>query len=171
MWAEGRGGLVGFDGSFLTLIHDGLLPGGTPGRSEKRIPVLQLGAIRWRPAGRRIGLGCIQFVPAGAGERRPLFGRHARNAAGGGNALLFTHRQQPAFEALRKAVEAVLAQRHLAATGTSRPPGPLDAVAGVESLARLLDEGKLTRDEFDVLKSRLLSRLYADLAAGPDRSA
>lgn len=162
MWAEGRGGLVGFDGFFLTLVHDGRFHRATCGRGEKRIPVLQLGSVRWKPAG-RFGPGFIQFALAGGNERRSLFGRHSRDAARDENALRFSRRQQPAFEELRKAVEESLADRQLAAAAIRRP-GPLELVTGLKHLAQLQEEGKLTQDEFEVLKSRMLARLYSGLA-------
>ncbi|WP_372406754.1 DUF4429 domain-containing protein [Streptomyces luteireticuli] len=162
--------MVGFDGFFLTLVHNNVFHRATCGMGEKRIPVLQLGSVRWKSAG-RFGPGFIQFALTGATEKRSLFGRQVWDAAGDENALLFSHRQQPAFREIRKAVEKALAARHVAATAAIRGSGLLEVITGLESLAQLLESGKLSQDEFDVLKSRLLARLYADLALDSNAGA
>ncbi|MBH1939019.1 DUF4429 domain-containing protein [Streptomyces sp. AV19] len=160
MWVEGRSGLIGFDGFFITVVHHGLLHRATCGRGEKRIPVHQLGSVRWKPAG-RFALGFIQFSLAGGNEKRSLFGRQSLDAAGDENALLFTYRQQSGFEKLKKSVEETLAIRWPNIPPGSHPSGPLAVIGGLQSLERLLENGTLTHEEFAVLKPRLLGLLPA----------
>jgi hypothetical protein len=107
--AVGRGGQVSFDGAMVTITRRGALGRMTAGKGEKRIPVRSITAVRWKPAGAMVN-GYIQFTLPGGVETRQRAGNQTVAAARDENAVVFTRRQQPAFEELRAAVEAVLAQ-------------------------------------------------------------
>ncbi|MHA6765361.1 DUF4429 domain-containing protein [Streptacidiphilus sp. PAMC 29251] len=89
--AQGKRSSVSYDGHRVTIVHNRL---GSAGRGTQVIPVGQVTSIRWRAAG-RLSTGFLQFTLAGAVEY--------------GCAATFNQAQQPAFEAVKAAVEQTLA--------------------------------------------------------------
>lgn len=97
------GGLVTFDGRFLEITKKGVaMLVGTAG--SKRIPLRAITAIQLKPAG-ILTNGFIQFSISGGDERVDRYGSATFHAAGDENSVIFTKKQQPQFEALRRAVE------------------------------------------------------------------
>jgi hypothetical protein len=97
------GGLVTFDGRFIEISKRGVaMLVGTAG--SKRIPLRAITAVQIKPAG-LLTNGFIQFTMAGGNERRDRYGVATFRAAGDENSVIFTRRQQPVFEALRRAIE------------------------------------------------------------------
>lgn len=109
--AEGYGGQVDFDGTFVTISRRGFLARATTGKGEKRIPIGAITAVQWKPAGPLVN-GFIQFTMAGATEVRSRAGRQTHRAGHDENSVLFTRKQMPAFDALRTEIEAAIAARY-----------------------------------------------------------
>ncbi|MEU5417707.1 DUF4429 domain-containing protein [Streptomyces sp. NPDC001407] len=154
MYAEGLSGQVAFDGQFVTITRRGFRARVLVGKGEKRIPLHQVSAVQWKPAGPVVN-GFVQFSLAGGNERQSAFGTQTRDAARDENSIVFTHKQQPAFDHLRTAVEAALAAMAGGMPSVASPAA--DVVTQLDTLARLLASGALTQQEFDQQKRRLLN--------------
>lgn len=148
--AKGYGGSVTFDGQFVEIKRSGL---GrlVVGKGTKRIHVRHISSIQVKPAGPMTN-GFIQFSMSGGDERRSQFGRQTFDAAGDENSMIFTRKQQPAFEQLRRAIEDAM----------SVPP-PIQQVAPPSGLAdqlaklsQLRSTGALSDAEFEAAKAQLL---------------
>jgi hypothetical protein len=149
MQIKGHNGTVSFDGASVTIDRIGFLARTTIGKGSKRIPISQLTAVQFKPAGAMTN-GFIQFTLSGGIERRSKFGSQTRDAVEDENSVIFTRRQQPGFEALRAAVEAAMVAP--TRNGTGQP----DAVDQLRRLAELRDAGVISASEFDTAKGRLL---------------
>jgi uncharacterized protein DUF4429 len=106
--ADGHTGQVSFDGVFVTITRKGFRARATVGKGEKRIPLSSIDAVQSKPAG-PVTNGLIQFTVPGGNERRSGFGHQTSSAVGDENSVVFTRKQMPAFEVLRKAVEQAIA--------------------------------------------------------------
>ncbi|MEV4511377.1 DUF4429 domain-containing protein [Dactylosporangium sp. NPDC049525] len=152
--ARGHNGQVEFDGNYITILRKGLLARASVGKGEKRIPLIAVVSVQWKPAGMFVN-GFIQFETAGVGGTRSRAGSQTQDAARDENSILFTKAQMPVFEKLRTAVEQALAVRH------NPPPqaaAPAASVADeLQKLAGLLQQGILTQPEFEAQKARLLA--------------
>lgn len=145
--AAGQGGQMRFDGHYLTITRNGFLARATHGRGDKNIPITAISAVQWKPAG--LTNGFIQLSIGGA-DRQAAKGHRTMNAAKDENSVVFTKKQQPAFEALRAALEQAIADQHTAAA-------PAASVADeLAKLAELHRQGVLSDDEFAAQKARLL---------------
>jgi hypothetical protein len=67
--------------------------------------------------------------------------------------VVFTRREQSVFEELRRLIEAAMVQR----SGPTSA-GPSSVADELAKLAGLVEQGLLSRQEFDVQKARLLGR-------------
>lgn len=152
--ARGQSGTVTWDGAFVTISRTGMARL-TVGKGDKRIPINSITAVQWKPAGALVN-GFIQFSLPGGVEQRSRAGSQTFNAASDENSVVFTKKQAPAFEQLRQAVEAAIAQQHMPQQAYAPPPASLaDELA---KLGHLVDQGLLSRDEYDQAKARLLAR-------------
>lgn len=111
-YAKGNQGHVEFDGQFITITRKGFARV-TYGKGSKDIPVEQVTAVQWKPAGKLGVPGVISFSLAGASENQSRFGRQTADACQDENSVLFLRKQQPAFEELRDAVKSTIAARGL----------------------------------------------------------
>ncbi|MDQ0809867.1 hypothetical protein QFZ63_001581 [Streptomyces sp. B3I7] len=144
--AAGTGGQLAFDGQYVTITRNGFLARATHGRGDKKIPVGAISAVQWKPAG--LTNGFLQLSIGGA-DRQAAKGGRTMNAAKDENSVVFTKKQQPAFEALRAALEQAIANRHA--------PAPAASVADeLAKLAELHQRGVLSDQEFATQKQRLL---------------
>lgn len=152
--AEGHNGQVVFDGQFVTITRKGFLARATVGKGEKRIPLASVAAVQWKPAGAMVN-GFIAFTVPGGNEGRSKFGSQSFDAAKDENAVMFTKKQQVAFEGLRQDVEAGIAARHAPQQYVQAAP---TATVGdqLQQLAALRDSGVLTDEEFAGQKAKLL---------------
>lgn len=147
--AAGQGGQMQFDGQYVTITRNGFLARATHGRGDKKIPLTAISAVQWKPAGMTNGF--IQLSIGGA-DRQAAKGGRTMNAAKDENSVVFTRKQQPAFEALRAALEQAIAERHAPAA-----PAPAASVADeLGKLAELHRQGVLNDDEFAAQKARIL---------------
>ncbi|GJF06620.1 DUF4429 domain-containing protein [Pseudonocardia sp. D17] len=101
-----RGGAVSFDGRFVEISKKGLAAL-TSASGSKRIPVKAITAVQIKPAG-VLTNGFIQFTIPGGNESRATYGRQTRHAVADENSVVFTKKQQPAFEALRAEIERAM---------------------------------------------------------------
>lgn len=144
--AAGQGGQMLFDGQYVTITRNGFLARATHGRGDKKIPLTAISAVQWKPAGMTNGF--IQLSIGGA-DRQAAKGGRTMNAAKDENSVVFTRKQQPAFEALRAALEQAIAGQHT--------PAPAASVADeLGKLAELHRQGILSDAEFAAQKARLL---------------
>jgi len=152
--AKGVGGVVKFDGHFISITHKGALGRLTVGKGEKRIPISSISAVQIKPPGPVVN-GFIQFTLPGTNERRSKFGRQTFDAASDENTIVFTKNQAPAFGALRDAVEqAIIGQSAPQVVAPSAAqPGRLEQL---KTLGELRDAGVITAEEFELEKTKLM---------------
>jgi hypothetical protein len=153
MEAKGKTGRIEFDGEYVTIHRDSFLARSTVGKGQKRLHVAQITAVQWKPAGAVVN-GFIQFTVPGGNERRSKFGSQTNDAAKDENSVVFTKKQEPAFEALRSAVDGAIAAQH---APVQAAPAPAASMADeLAKLAALVQSGAITKEEFDQAKARLL---------------
>jgi hypothetical protein len=108
-------------------------------------------AVQMKPAGMGVR-GFIQLTFAGGNETRSRFGKQSVDAAKDENSVLFTKKQQPAFEEVRTAIEVAIQGRNLGAPGM---PGS-SAADEIAKLVGLRDSGAISEEEFAAHKAKLL---------------
>lgn len=133
--ATGRHATLAFDGHYVTITHHRM---SSHGHGHDRIPVTQINSLRWKPAGAAMS-GFIQFTPSGQ--------------VADGFTIAFTRKQQPAFEAVKSALEQAIVD-HQDQAGHSVGPSTADELT---KLATLLQQEVLSEDEFAVAKARILA--------------
>jgi len=153
MEANGYTGTVRFADGFVTIVRKGGVARFTVGKGEKRIPVVSISAVQWKPAGAMFN-GYIEFTIAGGNEGRSRAGSATSDAVSNENAVVFMKKQMPEFELLRAAIEQAI----IAPPAPSLAAAP-DLGAQIAQLAGLRDQGILTDAEFDAKKAELLSRM------------
>jgi hypothetical protein len=145
MEAKGRGGTIAFDGTFLTIERvAGVARSTRGGKAEMRIPVTQVTAVHFKPAG-PLANGFVQFSLSVGVEHRT-------------RAIMFNRSQQPAFEKLRAEIERAVGGTDgvHAAPQPQLQPGGAELVDQLSQLADLHGQGSLTDAEFQAAKSQLL---------------
>ncbi|GGV36829.1 hypothetical protein GCM10010293_40320 [Streptomyces griseoflavus] len=150
---KGHNGQIAFDGQYVTITRKGILGRLSVGKGEKRFHISQISSVQWKPAGPLVN-GFIAFSAAGGNERRSRFGSQTSNAVNDENSVIFTTRQKTAFEELRKAIEAAIANHH--SGNPSAAPPPPSVADELAKLATLRDQGAITDAEFQQQKQRLL---------------
>jgi hypothetical protein len=158
MEVKGHTGTVRFDGETVTILRKGALARMTVGKGEKQIPLANISAVQFKPAGPLVN-GYIQFTVGGGIERRSSFGKQTVDAGRDENSVVFHHRQRKDFEQLRDAVQAALAAHHRAVAGGSVAAAQATIPQQIEELAALRDSGAITDAEFETKKTELLSRM------------
>lgn len=150
---ETRTTTVSFDGYTLTI--DRTRNTGFQKKGTRSIPVGQISGIELKPAGTWSGAGHIRFVIGGTIERHYRTTQVFKtDVLKDDNAVPFSVKQQPRFEALKAAIEQSLAQQH---AGGSQAAGPSLADELVK-LQGLYQQGVLSQDEFASAKARLLGQ-------------
>ena len=148
--AASRIAAIAFDGRAVTITRT---RSGYVGKGTQTIPISQISAIRWKPAGSWSGAGHIKFVLAGTVartyDRTKVFKTDVLKDE---NAVPFSRKQQPDFEKLRAAVEQAIAQLQ---GGAAQPAGGSLADELVK-LQSLVQAGALSQAEFEQAKGRLL---------------
>ncbi|MGW0550548.1 DUF4429 domain-containing protein [Streptomyces altiplanensis] len=154
--AKGNNGTITFDGHTVLIERKGLAARALVGVGEKRIPLHSINAVQWKKAG--FSAGFIQFTISGGSERRSQFGRQSGDAMRDENSVTFHVKQMPAFEELRAAIDAAIAQRH-APQQAAPAAAPAGSVADeLAKLGSLVQQGLLTQQEFEQQKARLLGQ-------------
>lgn len=153
--AKGQG-YVSFDGHFVTIQQVGI-GRVVVGKGVKRIPITAISSVQVKSPGWVVA-GFIQFSIAGGNEKSSRFGSQSWTAAEDENSMMIGYGEEPAFLALRDAVEA--AQRALHQPPVLLPhPVTDDVFAQLEKLGRLRDTGVIRPDEFEAKKAELLDRM------------
>lgn len=98
---KGVNGTLSFDGKLVTITRKGF-----GNKGQKVVPVRSVGSIQIRPATMLVN-GFIQLSVAGEISRTAGGRGRLQDAANDENAVIFTKKQTPDFEAFR---DAVLAQ-------------------------------------------------------------
>lgn len=152
--AANRTASITFDGATVTITRNRSAFGVDKG--TRAIPIAQISAIEMKAAGKWSGAGHIRFVIAGTQEHRyrqtQVFKTDVLKDA---NAVPFGIKSQPAFEALRVAVEQAIAQQQQSGGGPQIGSSMADEL---RKLGELLQQGVLSADEFAAAKARLLGQ-------------
>jgi hypothetical protein len=104
--AKGYNGTITFDGGRVTLERSGFVARATHGQSTKVIPLAQVSAVQWKPAGFGIR-GYLELTLAGGMEAQsePAYGMKSQNVANE-NAVVFNRKQA---EGMRLVYDEILA--------------------------------------------------------------
>ncbi|MCD2191001.1 DUF4429 domain-containing protein [Actinomycetospora soli] len=155
---KGVNGTVIVDSGFVTIARKGFLARAGVGKGEKRIPLRQITAVQFKPAGMVVN-GFIQFSLGGGNERQSRLGSQSWDAASDENSVMFTKQQQPQFEQLRSSIEQGITAGYNPSAGapvaTAAPDQGL--VGQLNQLADLHRQGALTDQEFQAAKFRLIN--------------
>ena len=121
-------------------------------KGEKEIYFHSITSLQFKKCG-WITNGYLQIVFPGSRETKGgLF-----DAADDENTVMFGSDQQPAFEAMRNAIqEGIAAARRPVPTPAPAPTVPALDLAALEQLASLRDRGILTEEEFTAKKRQIL---------------
>ncbi|MYS23124.1 DUF4429 domain-containing protein [Streptomyces sp. SID4948] len=147
---KGTTGRIIFDGEQVTILRGGRLGRSAPGAAQLRLPITEILAVDWHPAG--LTRGSIMFQTE---RTRGLarFGRDAAKEAARENTVAFRAGQQPEFAELKVAVERALA----AGRGDTAPVESAATTAEeIARLSHLVQSGAITQQEFRQAKNRLL---------------
>ena len=102
MDAQGLTGRIQWDGTAITIVREGALARLYVGAGETRIPVEQISAVEWRPAG-MLSVGWLRLVVPGTPPPR-VHRNRAQMARTDPYAIVFNRAQQPAFEEIWRAL-------------------------------------------------------------------
>jgi hypothetical protein len=152
--ANGVGGQVHFDDTYVTIERKGFLARAVVGKGDKRIPLASIVSVQWKPAGSLVN-GFIQFETAGSGGTRSRAGSQTFDAGKDENSVVFNKKQSPEFERLRSAVESAIAALH--DLRRQQQAAPTSLADELTKLASLVQQGLLSPQEFEAQKARLLS--------------
>lgn len=145
--AKGTDGQVTFDGQWLRIIRSGWTAILKGGRGEARYPLSEITAIEYRKANWTAGRFTV-VIPGGV-QRDTTAKAHQHDPL----TVEFGVRQEPAFLAIRDAVEQAIGARRGAIPITA------DADDIATQLAKLGDphqQGLLSAEEFTAAKARLI---------------
>ena len=134
-----NGQVVCFDGQFVTITRKGFIA------REKRLPISQIAAVQWKPAGWAWN-GFIQFTVPGGNKQ-------ATRAAKDENSVMFTKKQMPKFERLRAAIDEAIVRQHAPQAAGSSEGSITDELT---KLAALRDQGVITDADFEAGKAKVL---------------
>jgi Short C-terminal domain/Domain of unknown function (DUF4429) len=153
--AKGVNGQLQLLPAKLRIKRGGLMALATQGiKGDKEIYIDQISSIQLKRAG--MANGYIQFSFLGGQETKSGI----MDATHDENTVMFTKRHQPAFEAIKQAVEQ---QLHQARTSGMQQPmqqaTPQDIPEQIQKLSALKDRGILTEAEFQQKKQDLLSKM------------
>jgi hypothetical protein len=155
---RGHTGNVRFDGETVTIIRKGGLARISVGKGEKQIPLANITAVQFKPAGPVVN-GFIAFTVGGGIERRSSFGSQTFSAVDDENSIVFHRGQREQFEKLRDVVQEALATHHRAMARPHHVVTETSIPQQIEQLAALRNSGVLTEEEFEAKKRELLARM------------
>lgn len=150
-------GYISFDGHFVTIQHIGVSRG-VVGKAVKRFPITGITNIQLKPAGWVVP-GYLQITAGGSNEVKSRFGYQSWDAMHDENSMDFNSDDQPAFLAVRDAIENAQRALHTPRPAPPAQPSHDDVLAQLERLGRLRDAGVITEEEFAAKKADLLGRL------------
>jgi len=118
------------------------------GSGDKQIMIADITSIEYRAAEKHKP-GFIQFSFLGGQESKDIGGRIESDE----NTVMFNHKQQPAFAALRQALEEKMVSYRLGRTGVVPQASTADKLS---KLAALRERGVINDQEFEQQKRRVL---------------
>lgn len=149
MFADGSNGSVQLFDDHIVIRRKGFANILTQGlQGDKTVPFASITAVQLRPAGALMG-GLIQFTILGGREFRGGMLEATKDE----NAVIFEKKQEPAFLALRDAVQQAISRGAVMDRGSSSNPA-----GELSKLAELVEKGYLTRDEYDAQKRAILQQ-------------
>ena len=152
MIADGSNGSIEANEDGIKIKRKGFANFLTQGiQGEKFLPYSSIRAVQFKEAGGWMA-GFIQFSTVGSIDRPGGILEATKDE----NAVLFEKKQQGNFEAVRNLIEDKMRSR--AKEGSPTVVSGNSDVDELERLASLLERGLLTRAEFDLKKSKILSR-------------
>lgn len=125
-YAEGANGQIQLFEDSIQIQRKGIRSSLSPRAKQTDIPLAQIGSVEFKPAG-TLANGYIQFVYLGQAPKTGLI-----EVSNDENSVLFRHKQQPAFERVRSAVQeriTMLKQNQVPQTSTSQEHQPLSVEA------------------------------------------
>lgn len=145
---HGVNGQVAFDGQSVKILRKGFMAKATQGlKGDKTIPIRMISSIQFKRAG-ILANGYIQFA-TGAGESRAgLY-----DAVKDENSVMFMMGSNDAFEELKNLIESAMAS---GSTGDGAKSNPADTI---RQLKGLLDDGLITKSEFESKKKKILGEI------------
>jgi hypothetical protein len=156
MECKGINGTLEFDGAVVTIKRTGAMARMTVGKGEKRIPIGNIMAVRWKPPSRLIR-GFIGFTVAGGIENRSGFGKATVEAAKDENSVIVGYTQESEFLQLRDAIETTLtAQNDPSAPAAIGHGAPAEQLQQINELHQA---GLLTDEEFAGKRSAIVEKL------------
>lgn len=149
MEAIGVNGQLELSGNKIIIKRKGLLAKMTQGlKGDKEILIKQISSIQFKKAG-ALTNGYIQFSFSGGKEDQGgLF-----DATKDENTIMFSKKQQPAFEKIKLTIEEKIESLHNQASPSATM---VDVADEIKKLAELKDSGILTEEEFEAKKRQLL---------------
>lgn len=145
MLAQGANGSVELLNNHIVIRRKGFANVLTQGlQGDKAVLLSSITAVQFRPAG-SVMAGLIQFTLVGGGESAGGMIEATKDE----NAVLFSKPQEPAFVAMRDAIQSAISRSDYPAQSSA----PATELA---KLAELFEKGHLTREEFDKAKSQVL---------------
>ena len=145
----GVNGQLEFDGNTVKILRRGLIAKASHGltKGDKSIPIKMISSIQFKKAG-VVGSGYIQFA-TGAGESRGGLNEAVKDE----NSVLFWSASNEEFEAFKKVVQRRIDSLQNGGSGGSSPS------ARIRELKGLLDDGIISKKEFDEKKSKLMKEI------------
>ncbi len=145
---HGVNGQVAFDGQSVKILRKGFMAKATQGlKGDKTIPIRMISSIQFKRAG-ILANGYIQFA-TGAGESRAgLY-----DAVKDENSVMFMMGSNDAFEELKNLIESAISS---GSTGDGAKSNPADTI---RQLKGLLDDGLITKSEFESKKKKILGEI------------
>jgi|GEM_PF-667100 hypothetical protein len=123
-------------------------------KGDKDILIRQISSIQFRKSGHGLN-GYLQFSFLGGQETKGGI----RDATRDENTIMFSPRQQPAFETIKAAIEERMHQSREANTQAPPQTQSIDYAGQIQKLADLRAQQILTEEEFQSKKRELLSRM------------
>lgn len=156
--AKGWNGSVSFDGRFVTIRRNTIVGRFTMGRSDKRIPVVQVTALQLKLAN-VVTNGFIQFSFSGAEERNDRRRQRIAGASTDENTVMFLPWHNEAFLKVREQIEEAMAGAGDIADTVVESTGMDDPAARLRRLADLYDLNLLTAQEYADKRAEVLRRM------------
>ena len=145
---HGVNGQVVFDGQSVKILRKGFMAKATQGlKGDKTLPIRMISSIQFKRAG-ILANGYIQFA-TGAGESRAgLY-----DAVKDENSVMFMMGSNDAFEELKNLIESAMSSGSFSGGPASNPADTIRQLKG------LLDDGLITKSEYEAKKAKLLKEI------------
>jgi hypothetical protein len=152
--ANGSNGQLELLPNRVRIKRQGLRALATQGiKGDKEILISQVSSIQFKEAGALAGYIKFSFL-GGQETKQGIFGElHDENT------VTFFRNQQPAFAAIKKAVEQRRQEMQASSSQPMQQQIPNDIPSQIQKLSQLKEQGILTEEEFNQKKRELLARM------------